>query len=223
MRIASTVVLAVSIALWPGLSQAGDYFFECASPGSGFTLEEGQKGYDLLQDGKKVKHQRTRLLTISEKEGHCATKDGQKFGWNSHVFVYEAKAFVEGGSVDVRFLCEQGGSGLPAMQINCKDRTTKDRRLQASYIDAAPKAPGGKPAPGGDWYAIAGSFKSEKDADQRARSLGPANWYALNTADCPNMTNGYWIATAGPFGKAEAKAFAKRAQKHRAYAKRCNK
>jgi hypothetical protein len=68
---------------------------------------------------------------------------------------------------------------------------------------------GGAPAPapsGGDWYAIGGSFKSRGDAQGRASQFGPG-WVVMNTNSCLNMTNGYWIAAAGPFDKATAQLY----------------
>ena len=67
----------------------------------------------------------------------------------------------------------------------------------------------GAPAPqpaGGDWYAIGGSFKSRGEAQGRANRFGPG-WVVMNTNTCPNMTNGYWIAAAGPFDKSTAQLY----------------
>jgi len=68
---------------------------------------------------------------------------------------------------------------------------------------------GGAPAPvpsGGDWYAIGGSFKSRGEAQGRASQYGPG-WVVMNTKTCPNLTNGYWVAVAGPFDKATAQLY----------------
>ncbi|RMF10370.1 MAG: hypothetical protein D6773_00885 [Alphaproteobacteria bacterium] len=78
------------------------------------------------------------------------------------------------------------------------------------------------PAPGsGDWYAIAGSFRSQAQAEARAQQLGGV-WHVLHTQHCPNMTPGYWIATAGGFSKSQAQAYARSARRFGAYAKRCH-
>lgn len=71
---------------------------------------------------------------------------------------------------------------------------------------------GGAPAPiqiaaAGDWYAIAGAFPSQGQAQTRASQLG-FGWSAVHTSRCPNMTPGLWIAAAGPLSKAEAEAYA---------------
>lgn len=87
---------------------------------------------------------------------------------------------------------------------------------------------GGAPAPvppvasGGDWYAIAGSFPSQGQAQARANQLGGV-WHAKHTSQCPNMTPGLWITTAGGFDQATAQGFAGRASQFGAYAKRCNR
>lgn len=81
----------------------------------------------------------------------------------------------------------------------------------------APGAGGGR----GDWYAIAGSFRSQGQAQSRAAQLG-GGWYVMNTAQCPNFTNGYWIATAGPFAKGRAQGYAGAARRFGAYVKTCH-
>jgi hypothetical protein len=76
------------------------------------------------------------------------------------------------------------------------------------------------PAPsGGDWYAIAISTTSQSEARRKADSLG-FGWNVMNTRDCPNFRNGYWIATAGPLSKREAQAYASASRG--AYVKTCN-
>lgn len=77
---------------------------------------------------------------------------------------------------------------------------------------------GAAPA-GGDWYAIAGTFGSQGEAQVRAIQFG-AGWFAMNTNTCPNMTNGYWIAAAGPFDKATAQLYVN--QSRHGYLKTCH-
>ena len=81
---------------------------------------------------------------------------------------------------------------------------------------------GGAPAPvpsGGDWYAIGGSFGSRGEVQGRANQFGPG-WVVMNTNTCPNMTNGYWIAAAGPFDKATAQLYVN--QSGTGYLKTCH-
>ncbi len=80
---------------------------------------------------------------------------------------------------------------------------------------------GSKTMPAGDWHAVAGAFKKRDQAQARADKLG-AVWSVMNTSECPNFTNGYWIAATGPVSKKEAKIHAKAARKHKAYAKACH-
>lgn len=80
---------------------------------------------------------------------------------------------------------------------------------------------GPTPTPAGDWYAIAGSFKSQSQARTRQEALG-FGWTVMNTRQCPNFTNGYWIAAAGPFGKQEAQAYSGGASHFSAYVKTCH-
>lgn len=80
-----------------------------------------------------------------------------------------------------------------------------------------------QPGPGaGDWYAIAGSFRTPGQAQTRIGQLGGGAWYMMNTAQCPNFRNGYWIATAGPFSKGQAQSFAGAARQFGAYVKTCH-
>ncbi len=82
---------------------------------------------------------------------------------------------------------------------------------------------GSVPVPAvGDWYAIAGSFRSQGQAQTRLGQLGGGGWYMMNTAQCPNFRNGYWIAAAGPFSKGQAQAYASAAGAFGAYIKTCN-
>ena len=87
-------------------------------------------------------------------------------------------------------------------------------------VRAGVSAPAPAPA-GDDWHAIGGSFKSRGDAQARANQLG-GGWYIMNTSQCPNFRNGYWIATAGPTTKRQAQSFAASASQHGAYVKTCN-
>lgn len=81
-------------------------------------------------------------------------------------------------------------------------------------------APVPRPQPAaGDWHAIAISTTSQNEAQRKAGQLGNG-WYVMNTAQCPNFRNGYWIATAGPTSKGNAQAFANMSRG--AYIKTCN-
>lgn len=73
----------------------------------------------------------------------------------------------------------------------------------------------------GDWYAIAGSFRSRLQAQQRKDALG-FGWIVMNTNQCPNFTNGFWIAAAGPYSKQDAQAYSGGAGHFRAYVKTCH-
>lgn len=82
-------------------------------------------------------------------------------------------------------------------------------------------APGAGGGGGGDWYAIAGSFRNRGQAVARQQALG-FGWTVMNTAQCPNFRNGYWIATAGPFSRQEAQAYSGGASHFGAYIKTCH-
>lgn len=94
---------------------------------------------------------------------------------------------------------------------------------QGQCVLAGAPAPAPPPAPApsaGDWYAIAGSFKARSQAQARVNQLGPG-WFVMNTSQCPNFRNGYWIATAGGFGKQTAQLYVNQARRG-AYRKTCH-
>ncbi len=94
---------------------------------------------------------------------------------------------------------------------------------QCIRVGAGAPAPIPQPAPGaGDWYAIAGSMRTQAQAQARVNQLGGGAWYIMNTAQCPNFRNGYWIATAGPFSKGQAQSYSASAKRYGAYIKTCN-
>lgn len=74
--------------------------------------------------------------------------------------------------------------------------------------------------PGGSWYAIAGSFPSQNAAIARRNQLG-GSWFVMNTVDCPNFRNGFWVATVGPLSRADAQAWANSASHFGANIKSC--
>lgn len=93
---------------------------------------------------------------------------------------------------------------------------------QCIRAGAAP-APAPAPSPAaGDWHAIAGSFQTQNQAQSRVAQLGGGAWYIMNTAQCPNFRNGFWIATAGPMSKGQAQGFAAGANRFGAYVKTCH-
>lgn len=129
-----------------------------------------------------------------------------------------------GGGQTVRPTCPPGFvlSGGNCVRGQAAPRPTCPRGFVFSNGQCVPS---GVPHPpvqsGGDWHAIAGSFQTERQARSRASGLG-GNWYVMNTRDCPNFRNGFWIATAGPTSKGQAQAFANRARRHGAYVKTCH-
>ncbi|MDA7949339.1 MAG: hypothetical protein MPJ78_17905 [Hyphomicrobiaceae bacterium] len=92
-----------------------------------------------------------------------------------------------------------------------------------SFINGQCIRSGAGPAPGpggGGWYAIAGSFANRAEAQTRAARLGNG-WFIMNTTQCSNFRNGFWIATAGPLPRGQAQALASTARRFGAYAKSC--
>lgn len=109
----------------------------------------------------------------------------------------------------------------PKRNSGCRVTSHRTDNLLFTLITSAPQ-----PAPAAnDWYAIAGSFKSRSAAEAKVRELnagGYNDWIIKNTRDCPNFTNGYWIATVGPLLKADATAWTEWTNIPDAYAKKCS-
>ena len=131
MRIIGLMILLSSF--FANSSLAGGYYFNCAAPNETYSLKDGGKQPDLFDGRKKLKYKLIRKMTIRERRGFCTTSGGQKFAWNSHQYLVELKTNINGASVELMFLCEQGGSGVPAMVSNCTMSTVSDKSLQPTY------------------------------------------------------------------------------------------
>lgn len=135
MRIARITLVALIPGLWPAAALPGEYYFDCATPGGEFTLEEAEPKPELFEGEKKLDYELVREITVREREGLCTTKAGEKFPWNARTFLYEITTVIEGVATPLTFLCEQGGSGIPASVTDCAETTTKDKRLQPAYTE----------------------------------------------------------------------------------------
>ena len=102
-------------------------------PAVTYSLQDGGKQLALFDGPKKLKYKLLRKVTIHERKGFCTTLSGQKFAWNSHQYLVELKTNINGASVELTFLCEQGSSGVPAAVSKCTMSTTSDKSLQPTY------------------------------------------------------------------------------------------
>ncbi len=117
-----------------------------------------------------------------------------------------------------------GGGGPQTAQPSCPYGYFFDNRSRQCIKQNAGPAPAPQPRPGGnagDWYAIAISATTRSAAQKRANTLGPG-WFVMNTRDCPNFRNGYWVATAGGFAKDTAQLYVDQARRFKAYKKTCH-
>lgn len=119
-----------------------------------------------------------------------------------------------------------GGGGPQTAQPSCPPGFyfNGSQCLRQNAGPAPVPQPAPQPRPGGnagDWYAIAISATTRNAAQQRANTLGPG-WFVMNTRDCPNFRNGYWVATAGGFSKATAQLYVDQARRFKAYKKTCH-
>lgn len=79
-------------------------------------------------------------------------------------------------------------------------------RMQLAWID------------GPTWYAIAGSYHSKREANERASDLGDP-WIVSNSNICNNYARGLWLVVAGTFNAEDARERARDVRG--AYAKEC--
>jgi hypothetical protein len=79
-------------------------------------------------------------------------------------------------------------------------------RMQLAWID------------GPTWYAIAGSYHSKREANERAADLGDP-WHVSNSNICKNYARGLWVVVAGAFNAEDARGLARDVRG--AYAKEC--
>lgn len=106
----------------------------------------------------------------------------------------------------------------PVRNSSCNIAKYRNDNLLFSLIEYS------APSLSGDWYAIVGAYKSQGAAQKRANQVNGSrnDWFALNTNNCPNFTNGYWIATIGPTSKENAIAWKDWTGLSDAYVKTCN-
>jgi hypothetical protein len=115
-------------------AQAGDHYFSCATPGGNYQLnEEGE----LRSGDKLLKYRKLRQITIRQQGGVCAAKNGSKYKWDSHTYLIELSTHDNDHDVKLMFLCEEGGSGVPANVTDCVTRTTLDKELRPAYRNRA--------------------------------------------------------------------------------------
>lgn len=109
----------------------------------------------------------------------------------------------------------------PKRNSNCRVTSYRNDELLFTLMTSTPQPT----ATASDWYAIIGSYRDRGDATAQAARFNTRtnqDWFVLNTRDCPNFTNGYWIATVGPLSKADATAWKDWSGVPDAYVKTCN-
>jgi len=225
--------LLVSAALALGLSASPAAASNCAvdeydhngslmemqvCDGGGMTISYTRPRSGLVAVGVRSG---TLLFDGVEQAGGAVSGQARRFSKTCGPVLYPVTGHNHGGSIILR-------GNAPVVGRNCAITGYREDKLLFTLQGAsggpdvvAPSCPagfvfsqgqcvrGGAPAPapvGGDWYAIGGSFKSRGEAQGRANQFGPG-WVAMNTNTCPNLTNGYWIAAAGPFDKATAQLY----------------
>ncbi len=124
---------------WGNVALAGDYYFNCATPGGTYSLQDEGNKLALFEGRKKLQYKSIRKTTIRQQQGFCTAKDGQKFAWNSHQYLVQLTTSINGSPVDLTFLCEQGSSGVPASISDCQMSTTSHKQLKPAYTRQLPK------------------------------------------------------------------------------------
>ena len=192
------------------ICDGGTFVISYVEPRSGL-IAVGVKSGTVLVDG-------------TEREGGVVSGTARRFSKTCGPLAYAVTGHNRGNMIVLN-------GNAPKVDTNCRVTgyrtdnllfTLKSAALPAAQPDVVtPSCPPGyvlsgascvaeNAAPsGGDWYAIAGSFGSRGEAEQRADRYG-GGWVAINTNTCPNLKDGLWIAAAGPFDKATAQSYATR-------------
>jgi hypothetical protein len=71
---------------------------------------------------------------------------------------------------------------------------------------------------GPTWYAIAGSYRSRREAQDKESDLGDP-WHVSNSNICVNYRRGLWLVVAGAYNRRDAEDLAD--QVRGGYAKEC--
>ncbi len=159
MRITALTVATLMVSQWPVSSPAGDRSFDCATPGGGFTIAEGENGLELYEGDKKRDHELVREVTIRKREGLCTTGEGDQHAWETHDYLLEIRTVIDGRKVPLLFLCELASSGIPASVSECTETVTHDKRLKAAYEQNTPA-----PESGAFEKEIQASYATRKNA-----------------------------------------------------------
>ncbi len=142
MKPSSVVAALMAMAFVPQAAVAGDRWHECTMINNAFYEYDGEMLYEIDGDKRKeLPHTKLKSITISEEQGYCETKDGNRFNWGTDVYVVKLDIKGTEGPFNLWALCEEGGSGFPAsddIDTNCvKNVHTKNRQLVPAYEDLA--------------------------------------------------------------------------------------
>lgn len=132
----------MAMAIVPQAATAGDRWHECTMINGAFYEYDGETLYEIDGDNRKeLPHTKLRTITISEEQGYCETKDGNRFNWGAEVYVVNLDYKGAEGPFSLWALCEEGGSGFPAtneIDTTCvKNVHTTNRQLVPAYEDLA--------------------------------------------------------------------------------------
>jgi len=130
IRANTLLIVTALVAAMSSAVRAGDRYFECATPGGEYKLVEDEL---KSRDDKVLKYKKLREITIRQKRGVCVGKDGSKYEWETHIYLIELAAKDADRDVNLMFLCDFAGDGLPANSPPCVNRTTLDKELRPAY------------------------------------------------------------------------------------------
>jgi hypothetical protein len=128
--------------LVPQAAPAGDRWHECSMINDSVFEYDGEMLFAVDGDERKeLPHSKINRIVISEEEGYCETKDGNRFNWGTHVYVVKLDVAGTGGPFKLWAICEEGGSGFPAtdeIDTTCVTNVmTRNRQLVPAYEDLA--------------------------------------------------------------------------------------
>jgi len=129
---------------WNSESTASGYYHECGTPGGQYRMLDEVLYSGSGENEKELKYKVISKVVLSETEGYCIGKTGNKYGFNSERYIQRIEVRQNGETLKLDFYCELASDGLPAGDECTKQVKTKIKRLIPAYdtkVVVTPDAP----------------------------------------------------------------------------------
>lgn len=139
------LVLSVGVLILVGghgHSSASDFYHECGMPGGQYRIQDETLFTGSGKDEKELRYTSIAKVTISETEGFCIGKTGNKYGFASKRYLHRIELRQDGERFKLDFYCELASDGLPAGDTCDQRVNTKVKRLVPAYETKITKVPG---------------------------------------------------------------------------------